>query len=571
MAWSKGTRISIMLAIDIVFFIVELGSGIYVQSLALMADAFHMLNDVISLIIGLWAVKASQKSATEKYSYGVSSGAINTLRPRLILLQYLRAEILGAFFNAVFLIALCFSILLEAITRLIDPPVITEPLLILIVGCVGLLSNIVGFFVLGGHGHSHGSEEHSHDHGDSVRDAEEGHSHNHSYESAPGDVFPEALIAKAQNSGGRIRFDDSPNTPRDSSSVKLSKTISSPRKHRRRTSGYFNNIEDLSIHPASFRQGIIAATRPRLDGTDSEGDDEIEENAVVDENAPTENSPLLSKSNGKSNGATNGHNHSHDGHAHGHSHSHSHKPRHDSWHIGHNHNKPKKPSKGGHGHNHADMGMNAMILHVIGDMLGNVGVIVSALCIMFSDWSGRFYADPLVSIFITAIILKTTIPLTSASAKILLQATPDHIDPKDVKEDIQSIPGVVSCHHLHIWQLSDTQVIASLHIQVAFPISQAGGEKYMELAKAARACLHEYGIHSATIQPEFCTDKDHDHGEAAIIGLDGIVGQARCRMDDDECLLECVDDCKGKACCPTPTTSEPQHNHSDHDGHAHAH
>jgi zinc transporter 1 len=60
-----------MLAIDTAFFILELGVGIYVGSLALMADAFHMLNDIISLVVGLWAVKAAQKQSTDKFSFGV--------------------------------------------------------------------------------------------------------------------------------------------------------------------------------------------------------------------------------------------------------------------------------------------------------------------------------------------------------------------------------------------------------------------------------------------------------------------------------------------------------------------
>lgn len=441
-------------------------------------------------------------------------------------------------------------------------------MLILIVGSIGLASNLVGFLVLGGHGHSHGAEVH--DHGDQISAAEQGHSHEHEGpcgivhplaeedEDGVGDIFPEALIAKVKHIRFRTTEGEQNSTKGSSFSTNkpLSKMISSPKKHRRRTSGFFNNIDDSSIHPASFRQDIIASTKPHLEGTDSEDDNE--EEAIVDEGAPTEESPLLAKSNGNSNGVANGHGHEHD----------HHKPRHDSWHAGHNHNKPRKPSKGGHSHSHDDMGMNAMILHVIGDALGNVGVIVSALIIWLTSWSGRFYADPVVSLFISIIILKTTIPLTFATAKILLQATPDHLDVTDIKQDIQNIPGVVSCHHVHIWQLSEVQLVASLHIQIAFPISAAGGDKYMELSRAARKCLHAYGIHSATIQPEFCLDKDHDHGENATIGLDSIVSQARCRMDDEECLLECVDNCRGKGCCAGPTI-EPQHDHSEHDGHSH--
>jgi zinc transporter 1 len=60
-----------MLGIDIVFFMVELISGITVHSLALTADAFHMLNDIISLFVGLWAVRISTRATTDKFSYGV--------------------------------------------------------------------------------------------------------------------------------------------------------------------------------------------------------------------------------------------------------------------------------------------------------------------------------------------------------------------------------------------------------------------------------------------------------------------------------------------------------------------
>ncbi|PBP19870.1 cation diffusion facilitator family transporter [Diplocarpon rosae] len=567
MVLSKATRISIMLGIDSVFLVLELGTGIYVGSLALMADAFHMLNDIISLSVGLWAVKAVQQSSTDKYSFGM-----------------LRAEILGAFFNAVFLIALCLTIFLEAIQRLIAPPKISNPVLITIVGSLGLLSNVAGFLILGGHGHSHGAEEHDHGHGDEVMDAEEGHRHSHDHgeydnatsgnghgkygtsrkniNSGPlGDIYPEAVIARAKRTGRHLQF-----TMEDEDDyTNVESPPNASRQHQRKNSsirnGRYATPDDFSIHPASFRKEIIAASKPHSEGFESEETTVSEDEAISD--GATENSPLLTGN--RSPGPPK---------SHGHHHEHSRvKPRDESWHVSHNHNKLEKAKKGGHGHSHDDMGMNAMILHVIGDALGNVGVIASALVIWLTNWSWKYYADPAVSLFIAVIILRTTVPLTIASAQILLQATPDHINISDIKEDIQALPGVLSCHHVHIWQLSGTKLIASLHIQVEFSISEANREKYMEIAKAARSCLHEYGIHSATIQPEFCVDKSHDHsGERpGAVGLDGIVGQVRCGLeDDDTCLLECVDDCRAKGCCSSKA-ADSQHDHHDHTRHPHSH
>jgi solute carrier family 30 (zinc transporter), member 1 len=200
------------------------------------------------------------------------------------------------------------------------------------------------------------------------------------------------------------------------------------------------------------------------------------------------------------------------------------------------------------------MGMNAMILHVIGDALGNLGVIIAALIIWLTDSPHRFYADPAISLIITLIILKTALPLVKATSKILLQATPDHIDIKNIREDIEDLPGVVSCHHIHVWQLSDTKLVCSLHMQVAFPISEGSGEKYMALARRARKCLHAYGIHSSTIQPEF--GPVDDGGHAPVPALDGATetavaadGSSTDGMAPMSCLLECVDDCMTPGCC----------------------
>jgi zinc transporter 1 len=221
--------------------------------------------------------------------------------------------------------------------------------------------------------------------------------------------------------------------------------------------------------------------------------------------------------------------------------------------------------------------MRGIFLHVMGDALGNIGVIASALIIWRTNWSFRYYFDPAISLLITCIILASAIPLCKAASRILLQATPPHIDVDHIREDIEDLPGIVGCHHLHVWQLSDTKLVASLHVQVDFEFKGEGSARYMELAQAIRKCLHEYGIHSSTIQPEFCLDPEHDHGNDADGAHDqnsptgsakrskptSRVASKAGSVREPNCLLECGDECgTGKGCCePGSTDAGEGHDH----------
>jgi zinc transporter 1 len=213
----------------------------------------------------------------------------------------------------------------------------------------------------------------------------------------------------------------------------------------------------------------------------------------------------------------------------------------------------------------------------MGDALGNVGVIASALFIWLTSYSWRFYADPLISLIITVIILCSAIPLCKAASRILLQAVPAGMNVDDIKADITALPDVLSAHHLHVWQLSDTKLIASLHVKVAFEFKGEGSQRYMQLARQIRKCLHEYGIHSSTIQPEFCCEATHKHRviesaagddnmhgegdgdscqeEHGVTGLDGEASGTAVPPGPEGphgCLLDCDDECGdgGKCCVP---------------------
>ncbi|MCJ1242882.1 hypothetical protein MMC30_000078 [Trapelia coarctata] len=542
-----------------------------------------MLNDVLSLCVGLWAVKvANQKTNSKTYTYG-----------------WQRAETLGALVNGVFLVALCLSIFLEAIQRFVEPQVVTNPKLVLIVGSFGLLSNILGLLLFHEHGHSHGSSGHSH--GEGISAAEEGHSHVtsderdiHSKAIADeggniADVMPESTIggwpgthSKADSNGFRKSDEDDSTAAASSSPLSTRKTASNStqRRHRRRTSASRSrlaSVDDIHIHPASFRNDIIAASRlediESGTGTESEGEEALVED---EEQGARESTPLLGKS---STHASAKHNDSaHDGHGASKSHS--------SWHISHNHSQPKRASEKG-GHSHGDLNMRGVFLHVMGDALGNIGVIASALIIWLTDYSWRFYSDPAISLVITLIILGSAIPLCRAASRILLQAVPAGINVDEVKEDIEELPGIISCHHLHVWQLSDTKLVASLHVQIEFDFKGEGSARYMQLAKAVRHCLHEYGIHSSTIQPEFCLNSEHNHvsGPGSVDGGDAggapsgtAVGSRAAsknasragsmRSTQDTCLLECGEECEdGRQCC-APVQSETEGNDYGH-GHSH--
>lgn len=400
----KEIKIGTLLIIDTAFFLLEIIIGYMVNSLALIADSFHMLNDIISLVVALWAVNvAKNRSADADYTYG-----------------WLRAEILGALINAVFLIALCFTIFIEAVQRLISPPVITNAQLILIVGICGLISNIVGLFLFHDHGHSHGGGAveaggHSHSHFDlesNVPEDENDHEHAHSHETSP-------LVPPPATTGSKTKH-------RKSLSSELAPLLDS------------NPAES----DADFRQVLPSYVVGQLNG-----------NTTIDEAAVN-----------------------------------------------------KKSSKGKHDANQKSLNMQGVFLHVLGDALGNVGVIMTALLIWKTDYSWKYYFDPIISLFITCIIFSSAVPLCKSSSRILLQGTPLTIETSDVVDDVLEIPSVLGVHDFHIWNLTEQLLIASLHVEL-----DCSPESFLDVASEIKSCLHEYGIHSATIQPEFSAFYSKQH------------------------------------------------------------
>lgn len=338
------TRIGIVLVISCAFFAVEIAIGFRTRSLALIADAFHYLNDIVAYAIAFAAAWLQARGQhTHQFTYA-----------------FHRAELVGAFFNGVFLLALALSILLQSIERFVHVETIDSPVSILIVGCVGLALNVLSALVVHDHhGHGHG---HGHSHGG-------GHSHSHS---------------------------------------------------------------DLQI-------------------------------------ASVELTAL------------------------------------DSVHASHNHTvDPPTNSR------EANLGLVGVLVHLLGDAMNNIGVIIVAVILWKLSSPKRFYADPAMSLAISLVIFGSALPLTLRSGRILLESTPLHLDLAKVKEDLVTLPLVKSVHDIHVWHLSQSVILASLHVCVPEGTTL---EQWEKTEQYLQHCFAAYGITHVTISPEIQRDAQTNGSE----------------------------------------------------------
>ncbi|KAK9760148.1 Zinc resistance conferring protein [Basidiobolus ranarum] len=143
------------------------------------------------------------------------------------------------------------------------------------------------------------------------------------------------------------------------------------------------------------------------------------------------------------------------------------------------------------------LNMQSIFLHVLGDTLGSVAEIISAVVIWKFDFPQRYLLDPIISLLITGIILAFSLPLVKSTCFILLQGVPSSIPVEIIREQISNMQYVHSVHELHIWQLNDIKTVASIHVCLE------DAEHYLVLAEKINELLRAYGVESITIQPEF--------------------------------------------------------------------
>lgn len=195
-------------------------------------------------------------------------------------------------------------------------------------------------------------------------------------------------------------------------------------------------------------------------------------------------------------GSGHGHSHGDGGHAH---------DNHDQEYVGledpllGDHSLPKERHEN-------NINVRAAYIHIIGDIVQSVGVIIAATVI----WVHPEYriVDPICTILFSIIVLFTTFKLVKESSHILMEGTPNGINPASVQRALKDISLVLGVHDLHIWSIKTGRPALSVHLHICADADDA------EALRAAQQCLvNKFNICHSTIQIE----RKCDHAHPAVL------------------------------------------------------
>ncbi len=144
-----------------------------------------------------------------------------------------------------------------------------------------------------------------------------------------------------------------------------------------------------------------------------------------------------------------------------------------------------------HKHHTHNLNMRAAYLHVVGDLLGSVGVIIGGALLWYTGWNP---IDPIITILFTLSILYSSGKVIRQTIRILMESAPEGIDAHAIQKDLEAIPGVKEVHDLHIWSVATNNLALSAHLVTDSP-QKALKEAHLVIEK-------KYKISHMTIQVE---------------------------------------------------------------------
>lgn len=136
----------------------------------------------------------------------------------------------------------------------------------------------------------------------------------------------------------------------------------------------------------------------------------------------------------------------------------------------------------------------AALINVLGDLLGSAAAIAAGAIIHFTGW---LRADPILSLFVSLLILRSTLGVLRESYHFLMEGVPHGIDYLQVGADLAAVPGVRSVHDLHVWDMSPGEPALIGHLEIE------DLQAWPEVLRAVKAMLlDKHGIDHVTLQPE---------------------------------------------------------------------
>ncbi len=147
-----------------------------------------------------------------------------------------------------------------------------------------------------------------------------------------------------------------------------------------------------------------------------------------------------------------------------------------------------------HGSHKESLNLQGAFLHVIGDVLGSLGAIGASLAILF--W-GFYWADPVMSVLVSFLILFSAWRLVRDSVLVLLEGTPSHVNLATMKAELAQVPGVQSVHDLHVWTLT-----SGVHAMTCHAVVEKEDSRNRILGELAAVSRNRFQVHHTTIQLE---------------------------------------------------------------------
>jgi cobalt-zinc-cadmium efflux system protein len=145
-------------------------------------------------------------------------------------------------------------------------------------------------------------------------------------------------------------------------------------------------------------------------------------------------------------------------------------------------------------HHQHDLNVHSAFLHVVGDALSSVGVIIGGMVMLFTGW---VIIDPIISVLICIFLFVGSWRVLRSSLHILFEGTPEGITLSEVERAIAEIDGVRNVHDLHIWSICSGYPALSVHICVDFE-----GTTTERLSVIKNLLQERFGIEHTTIQIE---------------------------------------------------------------------